>query len=138
MERHYIIASHESMADGISKTLKFIIGNQPNITVLTAYVDNQPIEATVKKMFDKIPAGDEVIVFTDLLAGSVNQKFFPYTKREHTHIITGMNLPILMSLFMEPKDKYISADRIRHLIKEAQEQIQYVNDFSAEDDDDDE
>ena len=43
-----------------------------------------------------------------------------------------------MSLFMEPKDKYISADRIRHLIKEAQEQIQYVNDFSAEDDDDDE
>ncbi len=40
---------------------------------------------------------------TDLMVGSVNQKFFKYRTRPHTHIVSGMNLPLAFQIAMEPQ-----------------------------------
>ncbi|GEP19309.1 PTS sugar transporter subunit IIA [Pediococcus argentinicus] len=138
MKRHIVIASHNRLADGMRQTLEFIAGEQEDLDVLTAYVDNNPIEDQVATIMKKFTAEDEVVVFTDMLAGSVNQKFFPYRDQPHTHVITGMNLPLVLAVVMEPKKEYISDDRIRTLINNAREQIIYVNDLDVSADDDDE
>ena len=85
-----------------------------------------------------LPADRDVIVLTDMTAGSVNQKFFRYRTRPHTHIISGMNLPLALGVTMEPTDQYISDSRIDALIQEAKNAIVNVNEIQVEADDDDE
>lgn len=138
MKRHIIIASHSTLADGMSKALKFFQGDDLELTVLSAYVDNKPIEGQIKEIFDKIPAEDEVVVLTDLLGGSVNQKFFPYVQREHTQIIAGMNLSLAMAITMEPAKDYLTSDRIKEIVEGARNQIKYVNELATSMDEDDE
>lgn len=138
MKREIIIASHNHMASGLESTLEFIAGKQNNVKVLDAYVDGSPIEDKVKELFADIDPKTEVVVFTDMLAGSVNQKFFPYRNREHTHIITGMNLPVVLGFALESTDNYITVDRVHHIISESREALQYVNEFQLDNDEEDE
>jgi Phosphotransferase system, mannose/fructose-specific component IIA len=129
--RHIIIASHNKLAAGMKETLEFIAGPQKNVTALCAYVDNTPIETEIAEIIKTIPADDELIIFTDMLAGSVNQKFFPYQERAHTHIISGMNLPVVLAVVLSPGTDYLTGKHIRELISEARNQLVYVNDIKV-------
>ena len=69
-----------------------------------------------------------MIVLTDLMAGSVNQKFMPRIARPHTHLLTGMNLSLAMALTaVESTDSYLTEERINQIVDEARNQVQYVN-----------
>lgn len=85
MQRHLIIASHDRLALGFKQTIEFISGKQNNLHILTAYTDNKPIESKVSEIMNEIDPKNEVIILTDMLAGSVNQKFFLYKNRPHTY-----------------------------------------------------
>lgn len=139
--RKIIIASHNKMADGLKDTLNYITGGHGNVHALSAYLNNTPIQEEIEELLKDVKEEDEVVVFTDLLGGSVNQAFFPYTAHPHFHVITGTSLPVIMTLALEPEDKFLTADKIHFAINEAKEQLVYVNEFVAnlsEDDDDDE
>lgn len=125
MRRRVIIASHSTLSKGMAETLKFFEGEDAEFVIVTAYVDNKPIEGIIEKIFADIP--DEVIVLTDLMAGSVNQKFMPRIARPHTHLLTGMNLSLAMALTMESTDSYLTEERINQIVDEARDQVQYVN-----------
>jgi len=138
MTRKIILASHHKLATGLADTLNFISNNAADVTDLAAYMDNQPVDKQVKNLMDSISDDTEVIILTDMLAGSVNQQFFNYRERPHTHIISGMNLPLALAIALEPQDKEISSDRMEELVKEAKDAIVYVNEMKVEVDDDDE
>ncbi|OQQ73100.1 PTS N-acetylglucosamine transporter subunit IIBC [Ligilactobacillus salivarius] len=132
MNRHIIIASHSTLAAGIAETLRFFEGEGLKLTVITAYVDNKPIEDTIRDIFKDYNEDDEYIILTDLMAGSVNQKFVGHIfNKEHVHLIAGMNLSLAMAITMEPKDSYISEKRINKIIEESRKQIIYVNESLA-------
>ena len=117
MNRHIIIASHSTLAAGIAETLRFFEGEGLKLTVITAYVDNKPIEDTIRDIFKDYNEDDEYIILTDLMAGSVNQKFVGHIfNKEHVHLIAGMNLSLAMAITIEPKDSYISEKRINEII----------------------
>lgn len=140
IKRHIVIASHSTLAQGMANALKFFEGDNLKLTVLSAYVDNKPVEGQIEEIFDQFDKEDEVIVLTDLLGGSVNQKFFPYINRPHTHLITGMNLSLAMAITMEPVDGYLMPEKIQSIVSDAQSQVKYVNELanSADEDDEDE
>ncbi|APX71333.1 PTS N-acetylglucosamine transporter subunit IIBC [Companilactobacillus allii] len=137
MKRKLILASHHKLADGLADTLDFITGGVAKVETLSAYMDNDPIENKIKDLMDE-PEDTEIVVLTDMTAGSVNQKFFSYRTRAHTHIISGMNLPLALSLAMEPTDQYLTTSKVEELISQAKEAIVYVNTMQVEVDDDDE
>ena len=128
MKRILVTASHHKMADGLKDTLNFVSGGVQETIALSAYLDNQPVEE----------AEDEVIVLTDLTSGSVNQQFFRYRNRPHTHIVSGMNLPLAFQVAMEPQGEYITVERMREMVEEAKNEIKYVNDIADDGDDEDE
>lgn len=140
IKRHIVIASHSTLAQGMANALKFFEGDNLKLAVLSAYVDNKPIEGQIEEIFDQFDKEDEVIVLTDLLGGSVNQKFFPYINRPHTHLITGMNLSLAMAITMESVDGYLMPEKIQSIVSDAQSQVKYVNELanSADEDDEDE
>lgn len=138
MKRKIILASHHQFASGLADTVNFISNNAADIVALTAYMDNQPVEQQVKSLMASISAEVEIVILTDMLAGSVNQQFFNYRMRPHTQIISGMNLPLALAIALEPTDHELTDQRVCDLITQAQESIVSVNQMSIEMDDDDE
>lgn len=138
MKRVLILASHHTMAEGLKDTLDFISNGAQETVTLSAYMTNESVDAEVKAVMDALDPDAEAIILTDLAAGSVNQKFFPYVSRPHTHLVSGMNLPLALVIAMEPADDYLTAERVREMVAEAQAEIKYVSDLAAAGDDDDE
>lgn len=136
--RQIVIASHDRLAEGMYKTLKFLVGNQKNIHTFSAYLDNEPIEAKIHQLMKNFNKKDQIIIFTDLLAGSVNQKFAEYRKNENVCIIAGMNLPLIMGIVMTLENEWLTYEKIKSIISEAREQMQLVNTIDTELDEDDE
>ncbi len=135
MKRILVTASHHRMAEGLKDTLAFVSGGAQETIALSAYVDNQPIEEAVEKLMNGFADEDEVVILTDLTSGSVNQQFFKYRNRPHTHIVSGMNLPLAFQIAMEDQDDYISVERMREIVGESKSEVKYVNDITADDGD---
>lgn len=135
MKRILVTASHHRMAEGLKDTLAFVSGGAQETIALSAYVDNQPIEEAVETLMNGFADEDEVVILTDLTSGSVNQQFFKYRNRPHTHIISGMNLPLAFQIAMEDQDDYISVERMREIVEESKNEMKYVNDIAADDGD---
>ncbi len=132
MDRKILLASHNHMASGLKSSIEFLAGEQDNLMALDAYVDGQAIDQKIKELFAGFPKETEVLIFTDLLSGSVNQKLFPYRLREHTHLITGMNLPIVLSTVLKLSESYLSNEEMRSLVEEARTSLVYVNELNLE------
>lgn len=138
MKRILILASHHNMAAGLRDSLNFVSGGEQETVALAAYVDNKPVDAAVKELMAGLSDEDEAVILTDMTAGSVNQQFFPYINCPHTHLVSGMNLPLAFTIAMEPQDEYITADRMREIVEESRAEMKYCNDLAAEGDDEDE
>ena len=124
----YIFASHYRMADGLKETIEFLTSVKENVYAVSAYVtENYNIEEEIKKIFDNFTEEDKVVVMTDMLAGSVNQKFIPYMS-ENVFLITGINVPLAMEIVLLPED----------CVESAREAMQFVNELSLDTDEDDE
>ncbi|NLQ99447.1 PTS N-acetylglucosamine transporter subunit IIBC [Streptococcus mutans] len=136
MERRIIIASHNHMASGLKSTIEFLAGIQNNIVTLDAYTDGKPIGDKIEKIFNGFPQECEVVIFTDLLSGSVNQKFFPYRVREHVHLITGMNLPIILAMVLNHQEVYLEEEQVSYMVQEARSSLVYVNEMNLNDEGD--
>lgn len=127
MKRKIIIATHHQMAEGLKKTLCFIGQDvAKDIETLSAYIDGQPIDIKISELMN-VEEDVEVIIITDMMAGSVNQSFLKYIYRLHTHLITGVNLPLALAILMEPKTDYIKPERLEELIAEARNELIYMN-----------
>ena len=138
MKKRFLIATHSTLAEGFTNALMFFAGDGIDVTYINAYIDGKPIDEKINSFFSTLNDKDELIVLTDLLAGSVNQNLYKYISREHTHILTGINLALALSLVLESANDYLTKERINQLVNSSRENIVYMNEFQAEVDDDDE
>ena len=139
--RKIILASHPLMAEGLKDTLQYIGSSLDHIEAVCAYMDNIPVEQQLKNAIGKIDKNDEYIIFTDMLGGSVNQEAIKYLQHPNVYIITGMSLPIVLSVVLS-LSSYDKVDEtvIRSAIEDAKQQTVFVNDVvrNLEADDEDE
>ncbi|MCZ2492346.1 PTS sugar transporter subunit IIA [Dellaglioa carnosa] len=136
--RHILIATHAKMAEGVKNTLEFIVGERKEITIINAYIDDIKLSSQIDAYLINIQESDELIILTDILAGSVNQEMSLLQERAHTHIITGINLPLVLGIAMTNDEKFLTQNDIEKIIMDAKESIIYVNNYVPEMDDDDE
>lgn len=131
-----LIATHGNLASGAKSTLEFLVGNIVDITCIDAYVDpDENLIDILENYFSKIDADDEVIVFTDIKGGSVNQKIIQYTMKPNIFLITGFNLPILLELAI--MDKKITVENLEEMIDICKNQLELIKiDMKRESDDD--
>lgn len=130
--RKIIIASHHNFANGLNDTVEYIVPNQTEIITIAAYTTNEPVQSAVAGALSSLSSEDEAIVFTDLLGGSVNQEFVKYIAKDNVHIITGMNLPVVLGVLMGLTESKIDPDFLRATVSDAKEQLVYVNDYFSQ------
>lgn len=132
--RHVVLASHHRFAQGLADTLEFL-GAKCAFHVICAYVDDRPLEPQVEAVFEQFAPEDEVLVLTDILAGSVNQKFMPYAS-DHVFVVAGVNVVLAMELCLAPAP--LTAEGVEEAIDMAGQSIKLINTIQIEDDEDDE
>ena len=122
--KQILIATHGKMASGIRYTAELIVGQMAEIETIDAYVTPEDnVEEKFKEYFQR-HEHDRVIVFTDLMGGSVNQKLMEYSKKENVTLVTGTNLPVLMQVMLADDD--VTDEEIQEYIDDARNELQMV------------
>lgn len=125
--RKFLITGHGTISSGIKSSLDLIIGRTEQVVVIDAYVDgNYSIESGIQAFLSHITPIDEIIVFTDLMGGSITNQVLRYALRENVHVISGMNLPLLIEVLMADAESPVM-EVIEKAVVSAREQITYVN-----------
>lgn len=120
----YIIATHGKMASGIKNTIEMLTGKKEDVYTIDAYIENQDFVETLQKLLDLFK--DEYIyVFTDIVSGSVNQAVSGFLDRYRIHLITGINLPVILELVF--RNEELSDEEISAIVEEARRHLIYVN-----------
>lgn len=125
--RRFLIAGHGRFATGLKTALDIIAGEIDRVWVVDAYVEeNTSIEEQVKAIATQIKEGDELIVFTDLMGGSITNQVIRNVDMNKVHVISGTNFPVLIDLVMSDPDTP-TVDAIESALSTAREQLVYVN-----------
>ena len=135
--RKYIIATHGHMAYGINTTLSMLIGEQENLTIINAYTDEckDPVPE-FEKIIEENP-DDDIVIMTDLFGGSVNNNAMQMIKSERVHVVTGINLAVVISIVMS--DSSISTKQvIEEAVSGAKDMLIYCNELVTDSNDEDE
>lgn len=133
--RRIVLASHHKLADGMKDTIQFLSGMN-HVYAISAYVDETRIEEQIDELFKIFDDSDEIFILTDMMGGSVNQKFYGMMN-EHTHVICGMNLPLALTLALQPENE-LTDEQVAKLVAEARKQLIYMNTYQLSDMNDDE
>ncbi|MGX7205712.1 PTS sugar transporter subunit IIA [Enterococcus pingfangensis] len=129
--RNILIATHGSFASGIKGSLNLLIGDQSEISVIDAYIDDSDYTEKISQFFSNYQEEDEYFVFTDLLGGSVNQKMLVYKNQYDFHLITGFNLPILLEIVLAGNPLTIL--EIEEIVRRCRQELLLVNLEKSED-----
>ncbi|MGN8072384.1 PTS sugar transporter subunit IIA [Mucilaginibacter sp. 22184] len=125
--RKFLIATHGAFAKGIKSSLDMIIGETDNIFLIQAYLDDHiSVEDELAAVLTHITAGDELVIFTDLLGGSVNNIMIREALKDNVHIVSGFNLPLLIEIIMGDAGTPVT-EIIETAIIDGKEQMVYVN-----------
>ena len=121
----YIIATHGHLADGYASAIKVLSGTQ-DIYTLNAYVDGQfDVTAALKSLLDAFEAGEKVLIFTDVIGGSVTQVVSRLIGEYNIVCITGINLGLVMECIFAGET--LNDQRIDEIVEEARRQILCIN-----------
>ena len=123
--RHVLIATHGRIASGFKSALKLFLNSADDIATIDAYVGDasENYEDDLHEFFKEIREGDEAYIFTDIKAGSVNQRVMAaLSEREYpVTLVTNVNLPLLVGLLIGEGVK--TPEEIQAMIQETKAEV---------------
>ncbi|AYV73697.1 PTS sugar transporter subunit IIA [Bacillus circulans] len=126
--RKFLLASHGRFAEGIYDSLCMIMGKQYNVSTICAYVDpTVDLKQQIKAALEHYEENEEVIIITDIFGGSINNEFMNISKQCHIHLISGLNLPLLIELISTQTSENSTEQWLEQTISLSKDAIQYCN-----------
>lgn len=126
--RKLLVATHGRFAEGIGETLRLILGDSQPLEILNAYtVSDFDMAKTAKEYVSGLGEDEELIVAADIFGGSVANAFTEYIAEGKVHVVTGLNLPLLIGLVSSLDEKGPTGEMIQNAIEDAKEGIMYAN-----------
>lgn len=135
-----ILASHGGLAAGMRDTLELIMGEVPNVHVLSTTRDEtEPIPLRARRLLESFGPADPVYILTDVMGGSVNNDMITLLPEfPQATLLCGTNACLALSL--ASADEPLSDSEIEELLEEARGQIVNCNKLlreAAENEEDD-
>lgn len=125
--KKFAIAAHGNLAQGMQSTLELFVGKDIDITYMSAYMEDGPsIELQIDSFLSTVKSEDEVVIFTDLFGGSVNQKItLAANGKKNIKIIAGFNVPVILEVIFGAEN--YTQEGIQSLIENGRQAMQQVN-----------
>lgn len=133
--RHVVLASHGMLASGMKSSVELIAGEQPGLTTVCAYTEECPTAAEpLSRLVEGLAEGDELVIVTDILGGSVNNEASQFVDVPGVYVATGMNLAFVLGLVVDVDTP--TAELIAASAAEAREQLRRMEPAPAADEED--
>jgi mannose/fructose-specific phosphotransferase system component IIA len=126
--RRIILASHGDLAVGMRGTIEMILGKREDLVAFSLTPEGKTT-ALVDQITKEIAGSrsDETIIVTDLIGGSVHTALAVLVGEPGIHLLSGMNLSLLLELLLLP-DGEIQAEQIYSCMAKGKKSIIYMND----------
>src|ERR1700760_4464915 len=125
--RKYLIATHGTFSAGVKSSLDMIMGAMDNVFIIQAYVNgNDAIAEEINQVLAQVTDEDELIIFSDIMGGSVTNQLLQNALGPNTHIVSGFNLPLLIEVILGDAETPVN-EIIDAAIINAKDQMVYVN-----------
>jgi fructoselysine and glucoselysine-specific PTS system IIA component len=129
--RKFLIATHGTLATGLKSSLNLIVGAVDNLFLIEAYVDeNKALEDEINEVLNQLGDQDELLIFSDILGGSVTNQLLQFALRPNVYIVSGFNLPLVIELILADTDTPLE-ELIEEAIANAKAQMVFVNKLVA-------
>ena len=138
VNRKVLIVTHSDLADGFKASIDFFIPERYEVKTICAFTKENNVQEELEKYFSELNDDDEVIAFSDVVFGSVNQWLGVYKNRPHYHLFSGTNLPLILTVLLKPQDEYLTEEEAAAAAEECVASVVYVNSYNpnnASDDD---
>jgi len=99
-----IIVTHGELGGGLLQSVQSMVGPQDNVSVVTITPHDSlaEIRGRCEQTCTNCEKGDGVLILTDILGGTSCNASLPLAKK-NVAILTGVNLPMLLSAFVHRK-----------------------------------
>lgn len=132
-----IFCSHGRLCEGMLDTLKIFSLYDEKMVAIPFYTEAIDGEGLLNEVLDSVTEEDQVVIFTDVQFGSVNQCVMQKCKeRENIHVISGMNLMIVLEVLSA--ECSFDENFIRQKVLDCQSSIVYMKDMKVDMTDEDE
>lgn len=121
-----IVASHGDLAKGILMSAEMIVGKQENVAACCLLPSEGPedIKNKIMTAIDQFDSCDEILFLVDLWGGTpFNQITTLVEGNENYHVITGLNLPMLIEACMARSSYEHVNDLKKHVLETGKEGI---------------
>jgi len=123
----YVIIGHGKYPSGTKSTLKFLSGADDKVSVIEENVENNDYQQKIDKLFSE-NLSESIMIFSDLPSGAASQYAMKKLKVHDFKMITGFNIALLLEIILTDNQ----GENLESIVKEAQDQIVYVNDLFCE------
>lgn len=95
-----VFCSHGRLCEGMLDTLKiFSLYDENTMSAIPFYTEGVDAEEQLNKIEERLGAQDQLLIFTDVAFGSVNQAIMArFQTKPNCFIVTGMNLMVVLEL----------------------------------------
>ncbi len=125
-----VFCSHGRLCEGMLDTLKvFSLYEEKRMEAIPFYTEGIDAEARLNAYKERLQAEDQLLIFTDVAFGSVNQWVMAaFQDFSNVFIVTGMNLMIVLELLS--LDGAWTEAAVSAKVEEAQASIQFTRKMS--------
>lgn len=143
----FLIATHGRLAEGFKSALSIILGEEAvsGVTALNMFVDetaeSESAKLLIEKYFSNVSKEDQVIAFSDIMHGSVNQMLMPYADDSRIFVLSGTNFPLLCEIISAViySGTDVDMEMVREMAVKGRQELVCVNDeLKREEEKDDE
>lgn len=129
MNKNLILCSHSNLCKGMLDTLALFSMKDEHVFAVPFYTGELDGEIQLCQISEQLDPEDVTIIVTDVAAGSVNQIVSRlFLGKKNFYILSGMNLPLLMEIFMLSPDE-VNEGSLRECLEHAREGVIYVPDM---------
>lgn len=122
-----ILASHGGLAAGMRDTVELIVGEVPNVHVLSTTRDEtEPIAVRARRLLGSFDPADTVYILTDVMGGSVNNEMITLLPDfPQATLLCGTNACLALSL--ASAEDPLNDGELEELLEDARSQIVNCN-----------
>lgn len=121
----FLIASHGRVASGIKSAVNILTHDDSAITAVDCYMDESDFTPQIQWFLDSLRKGDEAVIFTDLLGGSVCSKVTQMHPERYGAIhVTGANLITVLGCLLS--DEPLTSETVDKVVATGASLIQRI------------
>ncbi len=101
-----LVVSHCGLTVELIKTAEVIAGKQDNLYFVQKTIDDEnlfSLQQKISETLKKIKSDNGTLILTDMLGGTPCNASLPLSKDFNIEILTGVNLPMLLSAIFASK-----------------------------------